>query len=98
MKLLSTLFATILFSLSLSAQQPVAGNGRITGRVLDSLSQSPVEYATITLYAAGSTRPINGTTTNNKGAFTLDGIKPGNYTLEAGFIGYRSRTTTVLIT
>lgn len=98
MKRLSTLFAIIFCSLSLSAQQPAAGNGRITGKVLDSLSGSPIEYATITLYAAGSPKPLNGTTTNNKGVFTLDGVKPGNYRLEAGFIGYQSRTTTILIT
>ena len=88
MRSLCTLLTFIVCSLSLSAQQP----GKITGRVLDSLTKSTVEYATITLYTAGSTKPVNGATTNNKGSFSLDGLKPGSYKLEVGFIGYSLRT------
>jgi ferric enterobactin receptor len=97
MKLLS-LFAAIVLSLSLTAQQPVStGKGRITGRILDSLTRGPVEYATITLFAAGSTRPLNGAATTNKGIFSLDGLTPGSYTLNIGFIGYQSRTMDTLV-
>jgi len=80
------------------AQQPApSGKGRITGRILDSLSQKPVEYATITLYASNNNRkPVNGTTTNNKGVFTLEGLTPGSYTLTIGFIGYQSLSTGAL--
>ena len=98
MKFLSLLFVSIVFSLSLTAQQPVStGKGRITGRILDSTTQSPVEYATITLYTAGNTKPLNGATTNTKGVFTLDGLTPGSYTLTIGFIGYQSRSATLTL-
>ena len=97
MKFLSFLIAAIVFSLSLIAQQPAAtGKGRITGRILDSATQSPVEYATITLYTTGNTKPLNGTTTNTKGVFTIDGVIPGSYTITIGFIGYQSRSTGTL--
>ncbi|MBN9384820.1 MAG: TonB-dependent receptor [Chitinophagaceae bacterium] len=93
MKLPCLLFAAISLSLSLTAQQQTnAGKGRITGRILDSLTQSPVEYATITLYVAGIARPVNGATTNNKGVFTIDGLPPGSYILTVGFIGYQPRS------
>jgi len=95
MKRCSLLFAVIIYSFSLIAQQPApSGKGRITGRILDSLSQSPVEYATITLYASNNNvKPLNGTTTNNKGIFTLEGLTPGSYTLTVGFIGYQLHGT-----
>jgi len=98
MKFCSLLLAAIIYSLSLIAQQPASsGKGRITGRILDSLSQNPVEYATITLYASNNkVKPINGTTTNNKGVFTLEGLTPGSYTLTIGFIGYQSHSTGVI--
>ncbi|HVW61212.1 MAG TPA: TonB-dependent receptor, partial [Puia sp.] len=94
MKFLLLLIAAVSLSLSIMAQQPApapAGKSRITGRILDSLTNSPVEYATITLYVAGISRPVNGATTNNKGVFTIDGLAPGNYTLTVEFIGYEPR-------
>lgn len=95
MKFPLLLIAAVSLSLSLLAQQPgpaSGGKGRITGRILDSLSQSPVEYATITLHVAGITRPVNGATTNNKGVFTIDDLPSGSYTLTVEFIGYQSRS------
>src|SRR5260370_27420439 len=70
-----------------------AGNKyKITGRIIDSVSQSPVEYATITLYAQHNTRPVNGITTGPKGTFALEALAPGNYTLTIDFIGYQPRS------
>ena len=81
----------ILFSgFSLAhAQQP---GYKITGKIIDSISRSPVEYATITLYAQSKTRPVNGITTGPKGTFSLDNLPPGTYTLIIDFIGYQSRS------
>jgi outer membrane receptor protein involved in Fe transport len=47
-----TLFFCCLLSLtSVRAQRPGSGDGSISGRVIDSLTQKPVEYATITVFA-----------------------------------------------
>ena len=73
-----------------AATQP--GPGKITGRIMDSVSQSPVEYATISLYASHNTHPINGLTTGPKGTFSLEGLAPGTYTLTVEFIGYQPRS------
>jgi outer membrane receptor protein involved in Fe transport len=92
MKYVYAMFVLLSGSLIVRAQQPADNKIKITGRITDSVSQSPVEYATITLYAQHNTRPVNGTTTGSKGTFTLDGLAPGIYTLTIDFIGYQSRS------
>src|SRR5258708_275470 len=103
MKVLYMLLVLLNCSLIIRAQQPAssptgntaanAGNKyKITGRIIDSVSQSPVEYATITLYAQHNTRPVNGITTGPKGTFALEALAPGNYTLTIDFIGYQPRS------
>ena len=89
-KWILTGFLFILIS-SAIAQEPVseAKGPKITGKVLDSLSKFPVEYATITLFAEGGTKPLNGTTTDSSGQFSLSGLKAGNYTVLIEFIGYQ---------
>jgi outer membrane receptor protein involved in Fe transport len=61
----------------------------ITGRVIDSATKKPVEYATITITDDKTGKTANGTTANNQGEFELEGIEPGNYTLVVEFIGYQ---------
>jgi ferric enterobactin receptor len=90
---LLAVFALLFSGRLLFAQQPQDdGKGRITGRIIDSVSHIPIEYATITVFSPGKNRPVNGTTTGPKGVFSLEGLKPGNYRLTIEFIGYRSRT------
>lgn len=91
------LFLAIFFSaLIASAQtQLVAtdkGKGRISGKIMDSVSRIAIEYATITIYQSGNPKPVNGTTAANTGSFTLDALAPGIYTLKIDFIGYQSRS------
>ena len=64
----------------------------ITGRVLDSVSHQPLQYATITLFHGKDTRPAGGGMTNRKGQFAIGGIVPGKYRVTIDIIGYASRT------
>src|SRR3954447_22346134 len=66
--------------------------GKIIGKIIDSLSKKPVEYATITLSAAGSNKVLNGTTADSTGSFKLPGITPGTYIVAVDFIGYKAHT------
>lgn len=63
--------------------------GKIAGKILDSLSNLPLEYATITLFITGKTKPFNGTTADANGNFTLSNIPSGSFNIVAEFIGYK---------
>ncbi|CAN5469269.1 outer membrane beta-barrel family protein [soil metagenome] len=66
------------------------GNGKITGLLVDSTSGKPVEFATIALMNVKTNKPIDGTTSDAKGNFTLGKLAPGDYRLQYSFIGYKN--------
>ncbi|HLX90574.1 MAG TPA: TonB-dependent receptor [Puia sp.] len=76
------------FAQEVKASSP---DGLIMGRVADSASSQPIDYATVTVYAMGNERPVTGVTTNTKGNFQIEGLAPGNYRVVVEFIGYRSK-------
>jgi len=84
----------VVINCSLFAQVPAIQNTgfKIKGRLLDSTSNHPLEYATISLFLADNKKPINGTITDNKGNFVVDNVVAGNYKLVAEFIGYKPHT------
>jgi ferric enterobactin receptor len=80
-----------LFILPSKAQQPDDNQGgKITGRVVDSLLASAVEYASISLVNQSDDKVVNGTTTDDKGNFKLTGVADGTYKLQIFFIGYQT--------
>jgi ferric enterobactin receptor len=87
--LLIFLSATRLF-----AQQPEGKNngGVISGKVLDSSNNRPVEYAAISLFSDGTKKPINGAVTDSTGHFRLNDIDPGSYRILVECIGYKPVT------
>ncbi|MCW3077978.1 MAG: Ferric enterobactin receptor precursor [Bacteroidetes bacterium] len=93
---------TLLLCLALTASsQPESvktkGKGKVTGKIVDSLSKAPLEYATISLGLLESSKVINGTTSDDKGNFKMDEIPDGTYKLVIYFIGYNALTLTVSI-
>ena len=64
----------------------------LTGSVVDSVNQAPLEYATILLYSRATQKQITGTVTNKEGRFTLDRLSPGQYFLKVDYIGYVSKS------
>jgi outer membrane receptor protein involved in Fe transport len=88
---------TILLSLSIayltSAQEAhSAGDIKVTGKVLDSLSRQPLPYASVSIYKEKITKPAGGGMTGNKGVFSIDGLAPGTYNVTVDIIGYGTRT------
>lgn len=65
--------------------------GKISGIIIDSLTQKPVDYATISLSRNGQTKSTNGSLADEKGAFKVENIKPGKYRVTISFIGYASK-------
>ena len=70
---------------------------QITGKIIDAGSNSPLEYATAALYKQKDSVLVAGVITSPKGIFSLSNIKPGNYYLEASFIGYNPKRISNII-
>jgi len=72
--------------------------GHISGTVVDSLSQAPLSYAAISLFASGSKTPINGMITDEKGSFKFANLQPGSYKITISYLGYPTKTIDPLVT
>lgn len=68
-----------------------AVTGRISGIILDSVSRTPVDYATVSLGRAGSTKTTNGALTDEKGSFKIENISAGVYRVTIAFLGYQTK-------
>jgi len=85
--------AFVLWSFCTQAQQAdLKGNGKISGRIIDSVSAEPIEYASIGLVPEDGTKEINGTTSDAKGNFVITNIPEGKYKVVIYFIGYKNGT------
>ncbi|MGB0864739.1 MAG: TonB-dependent receptor domain-containing protein [Saprospiraceae bacterium] len=73
-------------SANLSKKAPVA-NGIITGKIVDAITNVPLEYATISIYSSKDSTLISGTITDNTGTFQV-AIAFGNYYAKLEYIGY----------
>jgi outer membrane receptor protein involved in Fe transport len=82
---------TISFLICFSASFAQNGKSKITGKVIDSLTKNPVDFATITVFKTGSNSPFNGISTDPKGNFTVSGLPPGTYRVTVDFIGYHEK-------
>jgi len=80
----------VMSSISIQAQEAQkTERGKITGRIVDSLTAQPIEYATVGLMRQADGKLVNGATADSKGNFHLLNVEAGIYTLLADFIGYR---------
>ncbi len=68
-------------------QQSSINKITVTGKILDSISQQPVEFATISFKNA---KGIVGTTSNRKGNFKMS-IPSGIYTIKIEFLSYTAQ-------
>jgi iron complex outermembrane recepter protein len=75
-----------------TAEDMPKGNGEIKGVLVDSTSKQPVEFAALSLVDIKTNNPIDGTTTDEKGAFTLNKVASGNFKILISFIGYKTKT------
>jgi outer membrane receptor protein involved in Fe transport len=73
------------------------GNSIISGKVIDSLTQKPVEFANVALALSSSPTPIDGTVCDVNGEFALTKLAPGAYQLLISFIGFETRSFAVTI-
>lgn len=83
------IFIFLLFS---TIYQFSFSQNKISGKVIDKLTQEPLIGATIYL-----TDLKKGTITNLEGKFTFENIKNGNYLLEVSYVGYQTFIQNLLL-
>ncbi|WP_338876097.1 TonB-dependent receptor [Spirosoma sp. SC4-14] len=80
-----------------SESEPIArGNGKVSGVIIDSTSNQPVEFATVAVLSTTTNKPIDGTTADASGKFSLNKLAPGRYRLLYTFIGYKDKRSKVI--
>ena len=72
-------------------------DGKIKGRIIDSVSSKPVEFAVISLVKQDDNKTVNGATTDEKGALELSGVPNGSYKLLVYFLGYKALSKSNII-
>jgi len=65
--------------------------GYVSGKIVDSLNNEPIEFAIVELLGVRSNRQIDGDLTDEGGGFKLKEIKTGRYKLKISFIGYKTK-------
>lgn len=85
-----TITITLLFFLQSSFAQNTV-KGKITGKVIDSLTKTPVDFATVTVFKDDSKTPFNGISTDPKGNFAFNNLPDGDYRLSVDFVGYHRK-------
>ncbi len=66
--------------------------GKISGDLIDSMTNLPVEFATVVLIDTKSKKELDGTITDDKGKFVLQNVKLGKYELHFSFLGYKPKS------
>ncbi|RYE19951.1 MAG: TonB-dependent receptor [Sphingobacteriales bacterium] len=69
-------------------------NYAISGSVVDSATQKPVDYATISLNTTAGL-PVKASYTKANGSFSLDKVAAGKYSLSVVNIGYGTKTVAI---
>lgn len=65
--------------------------GKITGQIIDSLTNKPVEFATVVLINSEFGKQLDGVITDDKGKFKFTEVALKEYEIEVSFIGYVPR-------
>jgi outer membrane receptor protein involved in Fe transport len=71
--------------------EPGRGGGVITGSVVDSVAQAPLQYANIILFDQRTGSQVDGTISLKDGTFRLAPVRPGVFDLEIKFMGFSAR-------
>ncbi len=69
----------------------------VSGSLVDSLSKQPLEFASVSIYKAIDNSLVTGVITNTKGAFTINNLPAGKFSIKSSFVGYITKTTNIQI-
>lgn len=69
----------------------------VSGRVLDSSTRQPIEFANVSLSLQNDATPLTGGVTDIDGEFLLHGVPNGSYTLTVSFMGYIDQKKEIML-
>ena len=77
---------------------PPAGPGEVKGIIVDQKSAAPVARASVTIRNKATSALVTGAIAGANGAFRVQGLRPGAYTLRFTFLGFAPKMQDVAIT
>jgi len=80
------IFLCLFAAVTLSAQ--IKGVAKISGTIVEKGNGNPVEYASIQLLKITDHSPLEGTTSDPKGNFSISNVALGEYSLAISFMGF----------
>lgn len=89
MKNLKIFILSLLLSTTIYAQKDKTIT--VSGTVMDSDVNAPLEYATISFFSKTENKIVNGGITDLEGKFSID-IQPGTYDISVEYISYKTKT------
>jgi hypothetical protein len=64
-------------------------DAKITGKITDSGTEQPVEYAIVAIHRAKDSSLVTGSTCNATGIFSIEDLSYGKFYAEVTFVGYK---------
>ena len=100
------LLATLVVQLSAQTPSPSGGGTRniksggtslpknltIKGKVVDSSTHTPMEFASVAIYSAADSTIAGGVITTSNGSFEINKLTAGKYFIQANFVGFKKTT------
>jgi outer membrane receptor protein involved in Fe transport len=85
---LSNSFAVFMLFLASGSCFAQVETVTISGQIKDSATHLSLPYVTAVLKMISDSSMVSGSVTNEEGRFSLSNVKPGEYYLQASFVGY----------
>jgi hypothetical protein len=79
---------SIIFALFLLHVIGAYAQGTIRGKVMDKKTGEPISFVNVNVSARGSEKVLTGVVTDMDGAFLMEDVKYGDYTLSIAYLGY----------
>ncbi len=83
-----TVYSQVPPAVKTGDENTVSKNGKIIGKIIDSDTKTPMEYANIAIYREQDSKLVTGSIADGTGSFVISGLPFGSYYVEANFIGF----------
>ena len=83
-----TIFSQVPPALNTGGMNTVAMKGKIMGKIIDTETKTPMEYANVAIYRKQDSKLVSGSIADATGSFEIKDLPFGAYYIEANFIGF----------